>query len=695
MDRFKRFVIKISASNLAVFIILFFAGLIAYSPALQGDFLWDDGYLVGQNPFFKSPIFIFEVFKHYLFLDSFSIYYRPVQNITYMFDYWLWGHNPFGYHLSNVCLHVFTACLLFVLLKAVIPSIVTNAELGESDGSHDVRNLVALLVSLVWVSHPIHNAAVAYVAGRADSIACIFAISAWLLYLRGSASPSRLVQCALPCISWLFCLLGLCSKEIAFIWMALFLFHLFVFNPKKSRGKKIATVAGIALVLVCYIFLRSWPGGGAPVGGADGRSFSMRFMLMLRALGDYTWLIFYPSDLHMDRIVFSTSAYKSMAMWEAGIRFEYLAIIGTLTILAFICMGRSALPGRRLRIFGIAWFVLGFLPISNLFPLNAQVAEHWIYMPSMGFLLFLAGCGLALPGKFQAIAAGVAALAVIPLVARTSARSYEWADNERFYRQTIMAGGGSTRINLNLALVYQGRGDLVKAEKLLRDIVSRFPDYMPARLNLGVNLRTQGKDREAEEFFKFDKVKADKVAKEYPHTWTAAKNMAQMRFVEKNYDESLAVLDDAIKRYPEEWELIQYKAQVLQHISRTPEAIAIVESYTKTHWWHYDSFMTLARLRYTNSDNEGAVADFRHAALLDIRASDPYTKIARVYYGLKRPEEAYAAQIKAIRRDPGQPSQYIFLSAILDELGRKEESNDAMKRAQDLRNTVTGTFRHL
>jgi len=695
MDRFKRTLLSLPAKNVAIFIILFFAGLIAYMPALDGQFLWDDGWLVGQNPFFKSPIFIFEVFKHYLFLDSFSVYYRPVQNISYMFDYWVWNHDSFGYHLANIFYHTLTAFLIFLLLKTILPTLITPQELNEEEGSRKRGDLVAFLVSLVWVVHPIHNAAVAYVAGRADSLACIFAISAWLLYLRADRSSFPLAKCGLFGAATLSILLGLCSKEIAFIWMMLFLFHLFVFSPGKPLGQKIGAVVALLAVLIFYIILRRGPGGGAPVGGDDGRGFAVRFMLMLRAMGDYTWLIFYPNDLHMDRVVFSTNAFKSMEIWQASIRFEYLAVIGALMIAVFVIMARSRLPGQRLRVFATAWFFLGFLPISNLFPLNAQVAEHWIYMPSAGFLLFLAGCVLALPKRFHAIAAGVAIVAVVPLITRTAFRAYEWADNERFYLQTIRAGGGSTRINLNLALVYQGRGENVKAEKMLRDIVVRFPDYMPAKLNLGVNLRTQGKDKQAEEFFKYDKAAADKMAKEYPHTWTAAKNMAQLRFVEKNYDESLAVLDDAIRRYPQEWEIYQFKAQELQQLGRTADGIKIIQGFADSHWWHYDAFMTLARLRLVNSETDLAMDDFRHAALLDIHAGEPYTKIAQVYFATKRFNEACEAVKKAISRQADQPSQYIFLSAILDQLNRKEESADAMKHAEELRQTVTGTFNHL
>src|SRR3984893_7539939 len=68
-------------------VLLAFIGVLVRLPALQGERIWDDHYLAHDNPFIKSPILILEAFRHYLFLDSFSAHYRPVQNISYMVDY--------------------------------------------------------------------------------------------------------------------------------------------------------------------------------------------------------------------------------------------------------------------------------------------------------------------------------------------------------------------------------------------------------------------------------------------------------------------------------------------------------------------------------------------------------------------------------------------------------------------------------
>ena len=190
------------------------AGLLVYAPALNGEPIWDDDYLVGQNPFYKSPVFALEVFRHYLFFDSFSIYYRPVQNLSYMVDYWLWAGNPFGYHLTNILIHAGSGFLLFRVLRRILAGLADGTD--ESDGTNGkARDVCAFLIALIWMVHPIHNAAVAYISGRADSLASLFALCAWLLVSRAREAGSHWKRSLLFVAAAFSMLLALCSKEIA------------------------------------------------------------------------------------------------------------------------------------------------------------------------------------------------------------------------------------------------------------------------------------------------------------------------------------------------------------------------------------------------------------------------------------------------------------------------------------------------
>ena len=86
-------------------LLLIVIGVIVRAPALQGERIWDDQYLSHDNPFIKSPLLILEAFRHYLFVDSFSAHYRPVQNISFIVDYFFWDTDSYGFHLTNVLLH--------------------------------------------------------------------------------------------------------------------------------------------------------------------------------------------------------------------------------------------------------------------------------------------------------------------------------------------------------------------------------------------------------------------------------------------------------------------------------------------------------------------------------------------------------------------------------------------------------------
>ena len=119
-------------------------------PALQGLPLWDDDYLVADNPFIKSPLLFPEAFRHYLFPDGFSTHYRPLQNVSLGIDYLVWNTNPWGYHLTNVLLHIASGLLLYFLLRNLFGADVTTCPLKACKACRrtTVASLCAFFVAL-------------------------------------------------------------------------------------------------------------------------------------------------------------------------------------------------------------------------------------------------------------------------------------------------------------------------------------------------------------------------------------------------------------------------------------------------------------------------------------------------------------------------------------------------------------------
>ncbi|HEY2714357.1 MAG TPA: tetratricopeptide repeat protein [Chthoniobacterales bacterium] len=636
--------------------------------------------MASGNPFIKSPLLILEAFRHYLFLDSYSVHYRPVQNLSYMPDYYFWRDNPFGFHLSNILWHVSSGLGLFFLLRRLLGSL-PNERLSSVS-----RQFLSFLIALLWVVHPVHSAAVDYISGRADSIAFFFACCAWILYLRARGVSSIIPRALLYLTACLLGLFALCARESAMIWLLFFLCYQLFFDRKTGLRNKLAVATTCFALTIAYIGLRHLPAPRLQNAAGPEWSGPVRVTLMLRALGDYARLMIVPSKLHMERTVFDPSLVRDTTGWQANLATEYLSILGLFALTAFTVGALRKERGRDLRILGALWFLIAYLPISNLFDLNATVAEHWLYLPSVGFLLFLAGCVLALPRRSYPWSAGVAVLLALSLSVRSYYRSADWSSEEGFFQQTL-SGGGSARAATNLALVYSRRGDYTKAESILRRVLQMSSDEPIARNNLADTLRRLGRNAEAEKILVETNDEGETLRKEYSRSWVIAANLARMRHAQKDDKAAIAFLDQASKNYPDVWELISYKAELLREDEGPSVAQKLVEDFARDNWWHYGAQLALGRLYAQEGDIPDATSALLQASRLDVRDVKALNLLAQIKLRQHCLDDAYLAQRKALARQPDEPRQYVLLSTILEKMGRTLEAHTAVaqvKRLEDL-----------
>lgn len=649
--------------------ILALLGIAVRFPALSGELIWDDASLVRDNPFIKSPLLLLETFRHYLALDGSSTHYRPVQNITYFFDYWFWNADPFGYHLSNLLWHVGSGLLLYFLLLRLLepmrarfaqqPRLIPNA---------------AFFIALLWIVHPVHSAAVDYISGRADSLAFFFACAAWLVYLRARSNQSRINRFGLSAAAIILALLSLCSRETGCVWMLLFLFHLFVFDREPSRrGKSI--VATVCLVLVAiYAGLRQLPTEHLLSSGAPALPLIDRGALMLRALGDYGQLLVFPSNLHMERSVRLSGDNAN----------PILSLLGIVTASVLIFGAFRKGKAQPVRAFGAAWFTLAFLPVSNLFPLNATVAEHWLYLPSVGFIIFLAGFWLERTARQQMVLAAVGCLALVGLSARSFIRSGDWRSPETLYRESIAAGAAKTRFELNLAQTYAAEKNYAEAESLLRRLVTADPNYALAQNALGHLLLEQGKTSEAEKIFAETASQAAVVPASQARGWIAALNLAYLKYSAHDAPAALAILDKARSDYPGTWRLISFESEILRATGDGEKALSLVGEFRRTHWWHCAAAIEMGRAYWEQRRYDEAETALRRASRLDIHDAESLNLIAAVNLEQNRLDAACAAQRQAVGRQPDQPQQYLLLADILKKMGRNDDARLALAQVRRL-----------
>ncbi|MHB8858035.1 MAG: hypothetical protein ACYC6Z_00920 [Thermoleophilia bacterium] len=144
-----------------------------------------------------------------------SIFFRPVSGISYAIDYAIWGLDPFGFHLTDLLLHITVAVLAFFLIL----------ELTK-------RKFVAWLGVIIFLAHPILMENVPSPERRQDILPTLFVIASLLLYAKYCSLHSR--RPILLIFSVLTAVFGFLSQEVGFI-LPLLIFSYILFLPPQEE----------------------------------------------------------------------------------------------------------------------------------------------------------------------------------------------------------------------------------------------------------------------------------------------------------------------------------------------------------------------------------------------------------------------------------------------------------------------------
>lgn len=431
------------------------AGFLAYSNSFTGGFLWDDVSSVLLHRHVQDPLSYGKLFSEdqHAFVGGEGNFYRPLVSLSFAIDFLFanGGPNPdtadpdewiapeiapFLFHLSNTIWHIAAALLLFLLLIRL-----------------DAPRVVQAAVPLVYVVHPLHTEAVSYISGRADPMAAVFMYAGLLCALwRG---PLNILGgfLSLGCF-----IAALMSKESAMIYPAL-LFLCLCFAPDSSNearptGKRLTSrivpLAGAVAILLGYGLLRMTSLSFGSPGEGPAKSYGARILEVGQAFALYLKLLLVPTNLHMERTLAGAS------VWLAAAGFVLLFALIALTVYAIK-------NGKKRLALGLLWFLASWLPISGIFPLNAPMAEHWMYVPMAGLLLALFELPCLIkpqpalapgPSIAHPIAAVMALAGFVIFTPLTVVRNLDWQSNESLYRATLKDNPASARIQFNLAVTY-------------------------------------------------------------------------------------------------------------------------------------------------------------------------------------------------------------------------------------------------
>ncbi len=454
--------------------------VLAYLSSFSNDFVWDDLNNIVNSKQLDGPV----IWQNILFkLQPPAQFYRPIPSLAIVLDHFLWGKNPFGYHLTNFLFHLFNVMLIFYITTRLCNS-----------------SAISFICALLFAIHPIQTEAITYISGRSDPICGFFLFTAFLFYLKSFNTRYR--QFVYFGLALVLFLLGLLSKEIAIVFpFIVFAYEYLYLNSrfKSCLKRSMPFFAVLSSFLVFrYIFL------AGPIVKLD----LNKIFLAPKILIYYIRLLIFPIKLHMQHRLEDASFLINMPF-----------ILSLLIFIGLIYIGLR-FAKRRFMKFSLAWFLIGVFPFLGIIILNADIAEHWLYLASFGFFLFLAGLFAQIKPLNRKIALSIAVLFLSIL---TFQRNTVWRDDISIYQDALKYRPNDTKLHYNLGNAYLRHGLLNEAAKEYSIAIKHNPDYAYALNNLGLVMERQGDTKAAHQHYEMA-ITSD------PELDAAQKNLSRFRF---------------------------------------------------------------------------------------------------------------------------------------------------------------------
>ena len=391
---------------------------LAYWPALNGDFLFDDySSIVNQEKVHAEALdwaSLREAASSYGGASP-----RPVATVSFAVDHAFWGLNATGYKITNLIVHLVNSILVLVLARRLLSG-------WDSPGRESW--LVAFVLALAWAIHPLQVSTVQYVVQRMEMMSLTFVLCGLIAYLHGRQRQIAGAR-GWPWIGTaaVAATAGLLAKETAILFPAYTLaLELTVLrfrgaDPTGSRrwqyGYAIATAAGVALFVFTILphYLAPEAFAMRDYGPVD------RVLTQLRILPMYIGWILLPQPagyvFYYDHLVASQGLLSPATTLAGG-----LLLLGLFTL---AWTQRRKLPLMSL---GLLWFFASHGLSSNVAPLELAF-EHRNYFAVLGVLLAVADLVSRIPrGRRPLVRKVTVAIVLAGLMVLTLIRSATWGD---------------------------------------------------------------------------------------------------------------------------------------------------------------------------------------------------------------------------------------------------------------------------
>jgi len=221
-------------------------------------------------------------------------------------------------------------------------------------------------------------------------------------------------------------------------------------------------------------------------------------------------------------------------------------------------------PAYRLIGFGILWFFLTLSVESSFIPIADVMAEHRLYLPSVGIVLAVS-VSVALMKRTSSYRWKIALLTalVLSLSIATVRRNQVWSDPVTLWSDVVSKSPMNERAWCNLGVAQYEKGDTQAALSSLIESEKINPNYAKTQVNLGVLFAKLGQLSEAISTL-------EKALKINPKIWSAHSNLGAIYIRIGQIDPAIEHFEAALRLNPRNTSIQLQLDQVRHYKTRHP-----------------------------------------------------------------------------------------------------------------------------
>lgn len=442
----KKNLVPLDATLKTLAIAMAILGVVLYFNTAGFNYTLDDYSVIKENNITMQgmsalpQIFTTPYREGYIIIDK--QLYRPISKALFAVVWEIAPDKPGLNHMMNILLYALTGFFLLLTLAKYLKSPV-----------------LALVITAIYVSHPVHTESVASIKGIDDMLSMFFFI------LTMYKVHTYLYTNTMKHLAWamFFFLICMFSKESSITFIAAIPLMIYFFTDVKLN-KNIKTslyfvgVAAFFLVVRMVILQDSVSNPSSVVDNllsqtSDG---AVKFSTAVYILIIYLKLLVFPHPLVFDY------SYNQVTLKEPG---DMLFIMSLLIHLGLAAYALLKWKKKDLIAFGILFYAITFSISSNIIiEIGSSLAERFLYVPSLGFAIVVAGV-LALLFKTDLKASynsvpdliknnvpiiAVTSVIVILFGFKTVTQNSVWENNLTLYQSGVKNSPNSTRTHYYL-----------------------------------------------------------------------------------------------------------------------------------------------------------------------------------------------------------------------------------------------------